>query len=121
MEATVTEEAVAPFNSCIACFRGDTTTAVGVEGNAEFHIAAMARLAGIPIDQASGTLLVWLEEQGYDPGKVPVGRFSGAFRLCRDCARKTGAKVVSVRDIDKGLPVFAYRMPDEWAVDNEPE
>jgi hypothetical protein len=86
---------VAPYKSCVACYRGDVSTAILLEGEAEFHVAALRKLAGIPPDQAKATLLVFAEhELGCDPGKVPTGRCQGGFRLCRDCAEKTNAHIV---------------------------
>jgi hypothetical protein len=34
---------MAPWDSCIGCFAGDTKTAFAVEGEAEWHIAALAQ------------------------------------------------------------------------------
>jgi hypothetical protein len=48
---------VAPFESCVSCFRGDTRTIVFIEGEAEWHIAGLSRLAGIPLDQADATFM----------------------------------------------------------------
>jgi hypothetical protein len=85
---------VAPFNSCIACFRGDTTTGYGTRGEAEFHIVALHRMAGLPLEEASGTFAVIAKrELGCDPGKVPGGTFDIFVRLCPDCARRTGTRV----------------------------
>ena len=90
---------VAPYESCIACLRGDTTTIVSVQGEAEFVIAVMHHLAGLSLEDAQRTFLVIAaREYGCDPGSVPGGRITTGFRLCRDCAAKTGAHVVEVRD-----------------------
>ena len=49
---------------------------------------------GIPLDQAKGTFLVYAEQDlGCHPGMVPTGVLTLSIRLCRDCARKTGAEV----------------------------
>jgi len=103
-------KAAAPFESCVACFKGDTRTAVMLEGEAEFHIAALHHLSGIPLEQADGTVLVAAEhELGCDPGMVPAGRFQLGFRLCTDCAAKTGATIVDLKAAEKGEPVFVYQ------------
>ena len=52
---------VAPHDSCIACFKGNTTTAVAFEGSAEAHIALLWNV-GIPSDQAQATVLAHCEE-----------------------------------------------------------
>jgi hypothetical protein len=98
---------VAPYQSCIACFRGDTRTGFAAAGEAEFIVVAIHKTAGIPIDQAEGTFKVVAEhEMGCDPGMVPAGEVTALFRLCRDCADKTST---SVADLDDGSEVPCYR------------
>jgi hypothetical protein len=88
---------IAPFESCIACFKGDTRTAVLLEGEAEWHIAALMHWAGLDQETATATFQVYAEQNlGCDPGMVPSGRVENGFRLCRDCARKTGVEVSEV-------------------------
>jgi hypothetical protein len=89
---------IAPFNSCVSCFRGDTSTFVQIRGKAEWHVAALMRFAELGQAEATGTFLHWAEEQGGRPGMVPEGEIEAAFRLCRDCARRTGADVVEPGD-----------------------
>lgn len=85
---------VAPFESCVACFKGDTTTGVAVRGEFEFTSPRFTRVAGIPLDEAAATgKVLAAQEMGCDPGMVPVGEFTVAIRLCRDCAAKTGTPV----------------------------
>jgi hypothetical protein len=89
---------VASHESCVSCFKGDTTTAVFLHGEAEWIIAGIHKL-GVPLDQAGAIVRDWAEEEmGCLPGKVPVGRFDFAVRLCRDCAARTGAAVGDVTD-----------------------
>lgn len=95
---------VAPFESCVSCFRGDVTTAAVVEGDADYYIATLSKLASIPLDEAEATVQNMFEEQG-----SPSGRFTCAMRLCRDCAEQTGATVVELKALDEGRPVAAYR------------
>ena len=98
---------VAPFQSCISCFRGDTKTVVQAEGEAEWHIAALMHWAGLPSEQATATFLFYCEhELGCEPGRVPDGRFTHAFRLCRDCAARTGVDAVEV-----GKPGAVHAQP----------
>ena len=93
---------VAPYQSCVACFEGGTDTVVWTEGDAEFHVAALMKL-GLSQQQASGTLHVYTEQElGCDPGTVPAGRFTLAIRVCRDCAAKTGAKVIELWESGTG-------------------
>jgi hypothetical protein len=93
----VDQPLVARYESCIACFRGDTSTAFAVVGEAEWAIAGLHALAGIPLDQAEATILVFAQQElGCDPGMVPAGVSTFTIRLCRDCARKTGVEVGSL-------------------------
>ena len=105
---------VAPYNSCIACFRGDTTTVLALKGGAEWIIAAMHKAAGLSLEEASATFHVIAEQEiGCDPGMVPVGRLDFAVRLCRDCAAKTGATVAELADFKTGAAVAGYVQPLE--------
>lgn len=85
---------VAPYDSCIACYRGDVTTAVAFQGEAEFVVAGIRRATGIPLEQAEATFMAFAEnELGCDPGMVPTGRITQAVRLCVACAMKAGTEV----------------------------
>ena len=111
MTATTTIDQVpqvAPFQSCIACFRGDTTTGVALKGEAEFCIAGLIVL-GVPEDQALGTFHVCMEAEGWtgQPDEVPGGEVTLPIRLCRECAAKTPFAVGQV----PSLPF--YVQPDE--------
>jgi hypothetical protein len=101
-ERVITDETpkVAPLESCIACSDGDTRTVVLIEGEAEWHIAALMRLVGITQTEASGIFRAYF---GCGPGMVPRVRVACSFRLCRDCADKTGARVTGI-----GQPSFRY-------------
>ena len=91
---------VAPFESCVACFKGDVTTGLALRGEPEFAIAAIHVFAGIPIDQATATFLQYAEsEPGAEPGEVPDQDVEIGIRLCRECAEKTGAKVGELPDL----------------------
>ncbi|MGH8937774.1 MAG: hypothetical protein ACRDV2_00300 [Actinomycetes bacterium] len=69
-------------------------TAVLIEGEAEWCAAALSVFAGIDVEEAQATLLVYAEQElGCEPGTVPVGRIEFAFRLCRDCGRRTDVEV----------------------------
>jgi hypothetical protein len=85
---------LAPFDSCIGCYRGDVNTGFAAEGDAEFIVVVLHKAAGIPLDEARATFNVYAEhELGCTPGKVPSGRVSLAFRLCGDCAEKHGCQI----------------------------
>jgi hypothetical protein len=47
---------IAPWESCIACYRGDVDTVVPIEGEAEFVIVATHKLSGIPRASARGLM-----------------------------------------------------------------
>ena len=98
---------VAPYEACLACVRGDTTTAALLEGEPEWCVAALSHLAGIPLDQAQATVLAYAENEcGCAPGKVPAARITFGFRLCRECASSTGAYIFEL-----GSPATAYSQP----------
>ena len=104
---------IAPHESCVACFRGDTTTIVCIRGEAEFIIAAMHQLTGLSLEEAQGTFQTMAEQDyGCDPGRIPAGVVTAGVRLCGDCAAKTGARVVEARAAMVGEDVFTYMQPD---------
>ena len=71
---------------CVACLT-PTDTALGVEGEAEWHMAFLVAL-DIPEDQAALTVS---EATNNPPGKVPVGRFPQTVRVCASCVEKSDA------------------------------
>jgi phage tail sheath gpL-like len=92
--------AVAPYESCIACLKGDVSTAVAFRGEAEFIIAGIHKAAGIPVELATATFAAFAEQElGCDPGTVPTGQVTHAVRLCTDCAQRTGTTVAPVPDV----------------------
>lgn len=94
---------VAPFESCIACYKGDVTTGVAVQGEVEFLAAALHKLAGLPLDEAAATAGMFAEdEMGCDPGMVPVGEVTVVIRLCRECAEQTGTQVGEISEDERG-------------------
>ena len=100
---------LAPYQSCVSCYKGDTTTVIAVKGTAEFHAAALVTLAGLPIQEAIGTVQAAALDLGHDIG----GRYKGGFRLCRDCATKTGAKVTDLSDLNAGKGVVYVQREDD--------
>ena len=102
------EPSVAPFESCVACFKGDTTSAVFLEGEAEFAMAALER-AGLSTELASATVLTMAEQDlGCASGMVPAGEHMWAVRLCSSCALRSGLEVAPLDAEQK--PV--YRQSD---------
>ena len=98
----------APFDSCMSCFKGDTETMFAAEGEAEWIIVALHRATGMSVDESSATVAHFAQhELGCDPGTVPTGEISMAFRLCSDCAQRTGTSIGRLPDI----PV--YVQPEE--------
>jgi hypothetical protein len=96
--------AVAPYRSCIVCFKGDTLTALALQGSAEWCIAGLMRV-GLDRESAEATFRSWAEDVlGCDPGMVPVGRVTMGVRLCRECAKRTGT---NVGESAAGMPVYA--------------
>jgi hypothetical protein len=74
--------------------RGDTTTGLVLQGEAEWVIAWLNKVLDLPMEQASRTIEVFCEQElGCEPGTVPAGPFDYAIRLCRECANGTPAIV----------------------------
>jgi hypothetical protein len=92
---------IAPHESCVACLK-DTSTAIQVLGVPEWCMAQLAHWADIEPELAIATFNARAEEQGFAPGTVPDGPLQWDFRLCRDCAARTGAKVFELDDLGPG-------------------
>lgn len=91
---------VAPFESCVACFKGDTRTSFVLEGSAEWCIVGLMKLASLDEQTARALVHDYAENvHGCDPGMLPVGRIEFEVRLCRECASRSGATVL---DMDLG-------------------
>jgi hypothetical protein len=76
----------APYQSCICCFKGDVTTALAVNGEAEFHIAFLNVNLGVGPEVAADMVQV-------EPGLVPDGMFPVSYRICSECAEQKGLEV----------------------------
>jgi hypothetical protein len=77
--------AVAPHESCVACFKGDTTTGLALRGSDEFKAAGLAAM-GIPVEQAISTIEA---NAPHDPVSF--------IRVCADCAARARLKVTPLR------------------------
>ena len=53
---------VAPFESCVACYRGDTTTALVIQGEAGFAVAFLNAQLGIPAEDAEAMIQMFAEQ-----------------------------------------------------------
>jgi hypothetical protein len=99
--------AFAPYQSCFGCFKGDTTTGLILEGEAEWIIAALG-VIGVPEKEVHDFVYGIAEERyGCDPGHVPVADMEIAFRMCADCAGKAHIEVRTLPEVAK------YQQPDE--------
>jgi hypothetical protein len=66
---------VAPWESCIRCFKGDTGTGFWVEGEAEWCMAGLMVFADLPERDATAVIEHYAQtELGCAPGMVPAGR-----------------------------------------------
>lgn len=91
--------ALAPHHACIRCMKGDTERGFIVQGDAEFTAAAIHVYAGLSMDESLGVAKVIFEEKGTDIlDRTPVS----FIRLCRGCARTTGAPVYSIATLNGG-------------------
>ena len=103
--------AVASYEPCVVCGRGDTTTGFAVQGEADFVIGVVSVQARISLDQATGVLAVIAErEMGCDPGMVPIGQLDVLVRVCSECAQRTDTNIGQL-ERDGEAPI--YRQPDE--------
>lgn len=90
---------VAPHESCIVCFKGDVTTAIGFEGEAEFIMGALYAM-GVPFDQAKAIVEAFTAaECGCALGQVPSSDISMDFRICRSCGQKIGLEASPLPEI----------------------
>ncbi len=100
---------VAPFDACVSCSKGDTTTAFGLVGTAELISAGLMRCAGIPSERAAEMAIAAFRQLGSvsDTG-WPRGMRRVAFRLCRECAKRYRAEVgelPTVGDLENTIPI----------------
>jgi hypothetical protein len=100
---------VAPFDSCIACFKGDVKPAITFEGSFELVVAGLLVL-GLPNDQAEAVVFHGLKRQGInaDENGVPDGDLRMTFVCCSDCAAPT----FPVGPVDGLIPTV--RAPSGW-------
>jgi hypothetical protein len=103
---------VAPFHSCLACYRGDTTTGLILRGQAEWVIAFLHLNLGIPMRTAGGIVEQFAEDTlGCPPGTVPDGiAYDMPIRVCEACA---GLETAGLRgDVAAGgdwFPIYVQR------------
>jgi hypothetical protein len=99
----------APYQSCLACFKGDVSTIFSIEGEFEFSAVFLEKQLGIEPKEAVATLREILGDMGHKlaPGAVPAGILLIHFRLCQECADKAGIRVAG-----EGHTVL-YRQPKE--------
>ena len=97
----------APYESCFGCFKGDTVTALGFHGEAEWIMALLGRL-GVPEAEVNAFIhMIAVEDYGCQQGFVPDRDMMVTFRMCAECAVKAGMEV-------RRLPEIAlYPQPDE--------
>lgn len=104
------DDPVAPFDSCVACYRGDTTTALVFRGEAEWAAAGL-HVLGVSESEALATIELFAEQElGSPPGTVPAGTLDLAVRVCPSCAKRAGFPIGNVRD---RLPVVAQALDGE--------
>lgn len=70
--------------SCVVCGQG-TDTALGVDGEAEWHVAALQML-GIPAAEAPDVLA---SATGAPAGMARTGRFKMPILVCAECVSKS--------------------------------
>lgn len=78
------QETFPAHDSCVRCFKGDTPTAFGMDGDIDFWAAGLCK-AGVPEDQAIA-MATMMKKEDWEDSLVLI-------RLCRECAKTTGMKV----------------------------
>lgn len=78
---------VAPFESCIACLKGDTATGLLLEGEPEWIIATLQHVVDLPLVEAKAAMQTDVVTE------TPGGRIRMGLRLCHECAAKAGVEV----------------------------
>jgi hypothetical protein len=85
---------IAPFESCMSCYKGDTVTAVAFYGSREYVVAAL--MVGVGVEEPVAIQLVSDHYNG-----LPF-----VVRLCCECAERTGLTVGP----DNAIPMFEEEM-----------
>lgn len=88
---------MAPYQSCIGCFKGDTATLIGLRGRADWVIAAIQQIIGMSRDEACATFMACAKEEGCGPAEIPAGEILCIIRMCRKCAEVNGVQVYEER------------------------
>jgi hypothetical protein len=83
--------ALAPHDSCMSCYKGDTSTAVAFTGSPEYVVAAL--MAGVGVEEPVAVQLVRDHYNG-----LPF-----VVRLCRECAQAAG---LTVGPANGGIPNY---------------
>jgi hypothetical protein len=87
--------ALAPYESCMSCYKGDTTTAVAFTGSREYVVAAL--VVGVGVEEPVAMQLVYDHYTGR-----PFG-----VRLCSECAQTAG---LTVGPANGGIPNYDEQM-----------
>ncbi|MGO8906619.1 MAG: hypothetical protein ACLQMH_13490 [Solirubrobacteraceae bacterium] len=108
----------APLESCAGCRKGDTHTALILEGEAEWIAANLHNVTGVSVEEAEG-MFEMAEAEAYAGWLSTVkpnreGMLVCPVRLCHECAAKAG---MSVEVLPGPLPVIGQ--PDENGVDRQ--
>lgn len=117
---------------CVGCGRTGTWTIVYIDGHAGWQVYVLTQVANITGHEAAQAVGVVCEVVlGMEPGKVPMGSFQAGYRLCRDCAAKSDAKIMDLSDLlvgsfgqarkepvaeypDGSREVTMYRQPSDY-------
>lgn len=83
--------------TCVGCLM-PTDTGLALDGEAEWHIAFLARAAQITDEEALGGLQSMLRSLGWSggDGEVPDGSFGMAYRTCAACAERAARMEVAL-------------------------
>jgi hypothetical protein len=84
--------ALAPYESCMSCYKGDTSTAVAFTGSPEYVVASLMVTVGV--EEPIAMQLVHDHYNG-----LPF-----VVRLCSECAEKTAG--LTVRPLNGGIPNY---------------
>jgi hypothetical protein len=80
---------VAPWEACVACFRGDTKTRFAMRGTFTAHVCLLEHI-GLPLDQAEACANASYDQKGEPNGEVPL---TLVYCICEDCATTENGRV----------------------------
>lgn len=78
---------VAPYDACVACLRGDTTTGFGLRGEPIWFMAVLHSKIGLSPERAQDLVEAAVESMGFAPSALQEQlQIEIDVRVCSECA-----------------------------------